>query len=218
MIPRVEWYMSAEDFHRAQSDVRLHRLLSLSRIVNTIRFTEIAFLEAGQAATSKVTRQKVSAFLYLGALLYEGLTFAERLGEHFHESPAFREGFAKLFRDTSVKELRGGLLARLRNQAVYHHDDAAMVGGINLMSADEYTFADADGPSNADCYYTLADFAVMHFAIGQASTPKEFEQQFARASIAMVKLAVSFAQSADRLLAEQLRELGWRTRIADNPG
>jgi hypothetical protein len=150
--PVTELYMSAADFSAARSDPRLHRLLTLARIVNSIRFTEVAVVEHKASETAKATRQKMSAFLYLAALLYEGLNFAQRLGQHFRDSEAFRVGFADLFRDAVVVELRAGLLNRLRNQAVYHHDDVAIPTGLNLMSADEYNLRGRGRTATGDAW------------------------------------------------------------------
>ena len=88
-----------------------------------------------------------------------------------------------------------------------------MQAGLAMMDAEEYIFGDADGLTRADHYYTLADFAVIHFGIGRPSTPDTFGQEFARALHGMVRVAIAFANGADDLIAEVLPDLGWRTRF-----
>src|SRR5512146_991505 len=102
-------------FLALREEPAFHWILTLGRIVNSIRFVEAAIVERGGENAAPAARQTSSAILYLAALLAEALKFAARLGQHFRDSEAYRTGFLPLLNDAAVRELRDGLLHRLRN-------------------------------------------------------------------------------------------------------
>lgn len=203
-------YCPADEFTPHRTSPHFRRLVTLARIVNSLRFTEIAGVEQNHKEGPSPSRQRVSAFLYMAALLYEGLRFAKRIAKDFQGSPAYRTGFSELLRDPEVRSLRDGLLARLRNQAIYHHDDEVAELGLQLLNEPEYVFVSTSGRTNADFYYDLADLTVVRFAINEDLDRGEFYRRFKEEMERTVAVAFRFSECADRLIVEGLKDLGWK--------
>ncbi len=207
-----EWELACDSatFQQCREQQAFHRLLTLARIANTIRFAQTVVAEAGDADSPRAVRQRSSALFYLAAVLFEALAFANRLGEFYRDSPAFREGFAAWLGDHDVRELREGILSRLRNQAVFHHDDDVPAVGVGTIQSDRFVFASGSGRLRLEGYYDLADIAVMSHALGGATTVEEFGSKVRQALIDVVALGARFAGAADRLIAAELAPLGWQ--------
>lgn len=212
--PEVQLYIDADGFERLRHDPALHRILTLARIVNTIRFAEVAIVTRGPDDSPSATRQSSSAGFYIGALLWEAFQFADRLGKEFRDSPAFREHLVPLLKDPTVRTLRSGILQRLRNQAVYHHDDGVIPAGLGLVRNGDVVLMSTSGETRRDAYYDLADIAVMHFAL---DGPEDLQEWAAAASEVLqdiVRAAIRFAAAADHLIVEYAKRTGWRVRTA----
>lgn len=210
----VQLFIDANGFERLRHDPALHRVLTLARIVNTIRFAEVAVVTRGPEDTPSATRQSSSAGFYIGALLWEALEFADRLGKEFRDSPAFREHLAPLLKDPEVRRLRSGILQRLRNQAVYHHDDGVIPAGLGLVRNGDVVLMSTAGLTRRDAYYDLADIAVMHFALDGPQDVHEWAATASEVLQDIVRAAIRFAAAADHLIAEYAKRTGWRVRAA----
>ncbi len=106
--PRGRWEVqcSRQIFEQQIADERLHMLLTLGRIVNAMRFTQQAVEDIRDPDKPAGTRQRMNSFLFLGAILCEGMGFAShQLGKHFRHLPSFENGFQKLGRDRRVENL-----------------------------------------------------------------------------------------------------------------
>ena len=212
----VRLILDPAGFARIRGDPAFHRVLTLARIVNTIRFNEVAIITSGEDGTPSATRQASSAMFYLAAILWEAFRFADRLGEHFRDSPAFREAMVPLLRDPAVRELRGGLLSRLRNQAVYHHDDAVIPEGLGVLVGEGARVLESSvGDTPQDAYYNLADITVMQFALGGPPDADQFGPRGSAALQAIVTSARAFASAADRIIKEYASRTGWRSWTGD---
>jgi hypothetical protein len=214
LASKASWevYCTQRAFQSLQSDTRFQRILTLARIVNSIRFIETAVAEQTGADTPSSTRQRISSLLYLSAVLHEGLEFADRLGQLFHDHDAFRSGLAKVLSDKDVKALRRESLIRLRNKAVYHHDDAVVSEALPTMVAQEYVFASGSGPQRGATYYELADITLLHYALDLPESPGDFITEVRTLLEQITRTAIQFADASDRLIVAVLKELNWKTR------
>jgi hypothetical protein len=203
----VEWqsYCTNAQFEQLRGDPRFQRLVTLSRIVNSIRFIETAVIDRDDLLSPAGARQRASAYLYLAAVLHEGLKFADRLGEHFREWPDFQDGLARVLSRADFKALRSTVLDKLRDKAVYHHDDDTVEVGLSSMAADEYVFFSGRGPTRGEAYYDLADLVVFQYALGLPSDPEELRRRLKLLLDDLIALALAFADAADRLIAAGLR-------------
>ncbi|MEX1185918.1 MAG: hypothetical protein WEA80_04955 [Gemmatimonadaceae bacterium] len=182
----------------------------LARITNSIRFSVgAAFDRHGDPAPAS-NRQRIGSFLYLGALLYEALRFADRLGEHFRDHETFRIDFVPLLNDQRVQDLREGVLKRLRNRAIYHHDDDVMPEGLRDLVMPEYVFARGHGTGFMDLDYILPDILISKFALPELDVTRALTDQLAPVLRDVLMVGQRFALAADRLIDESTRKWGWK--------
>lgn len=197
--------MTREQFLKVRDDPRFHRILTLSRIVNSIRFSQIAILTAGSVDTPSGMRQRVASMFYTASILREAIFFVERhVSVDFSASAAYKTYFVPLLADRAIDELRHGLLDRLRNKAIFHNVPQTFADGLRRMNGDLYVFASTKGSTNGDLYYELTELAVMHSAL-EITPADDFTAQSRSALGAIARLAGHFSQAADKLIAEYLR-------------
>jgi len=142
--------------------------------------------------------------LYLAALIQEALRFAERLRQDFRDVKSFVDGLDSLLREPEVGAMRNGVLARLRDQAIYHHDDEVTTSSLPVMQAEAYVLASGQGNQRGDVYYELADMAVLQHALRPDGSPTAFGEAAAAFTTSLARLATRFAQSADELIGQVL--------------
>jgi hypothetical protein len=197
-----------DNFDQWRNDVKFQRLIMLAHVANSLRFAaEAAFHESARDG-SAAARQRVGSYLYLSALLDEGLSFAQRLGEHFRDCDS-HSLFRDMLRDPRVKEMRAGVLDRLRNQAVFHNDERVVSSVLPDIRLDKYEFATGATPRIMDVYYGLAAAVVLRFATGQLRDGQNFLGQLEEILTDTVDLAKRFGDAADSLIGEVLNQYGW---------
>lgn len=209
---RWEIFCPSEKIAAFRNDERLVALLTLARIVNSMRFTQVAVISVTDESTPSNKRQRMNSFLYLGALLYEGLKFTETLGKHFRNLKSFKEGFQEIQRDENVKELIQSLLDPVRNRIVFHYDGPITADSLQTIDFSDYVFATSHGETRCDVYYELADQTIVHFLIRPYKNQEEMEQRFKDFVKRTADLSRRFGDAADKLIAEGLKMLGWRFR------
>jgi len=213
-----EIYCPSNKFQDLRNDERLATLLTLARIINSMRFTQMAVIPVANESTASNKRQRMNSFLYLGALLYEGLKFTEKLGKHFKDLTSFREGFQQIQQDKEVKDLRKSFLDSLRNQVVFHYDGQLVTSNLQTIDFPEYVFAISHGETIGDRYYELADQIVVHSLIQPYKDQKEMERRFTELVKRTVNLSKRFGDAADKLIVEGLQVLGWQFRKIEKKG
>jgi len=160
------------------------------------------------------SRQRITSFLNVAGALYEALLFAERLGKFFAVDEALAD-IRELLRSPEVQRLRNGPLKRLRHQAVYHYDEDAIASALSTMAdGEKYVFASGTTFSKADVYYELADITVFHHAFLGDADPRPFPERLQSFFHDAADLTIRFGNAADRLIANRLKEGGWRTTRA----
>jgi hypothetical protein len=199
--------MTAERFATLRGEERFRRMLTLARIANSIRYAVEGFRTDPGTRPRALMRQASSGFLYSSALLFEALEFADTLGQHFRQYDAFKS-VTELRRDPRVIELRAGALRRLRNLAVYHHNDESIRVGLELLEPREYTFASGDSHRSLDVYFNLADLVLLHFAVEPDEHGAASSDAIQSRMREVMQVARRFLNVADELVGEILNDLG----------
>lgn len=214
MSPRPkEVYSTPEQFEQARQDPAFQQVVALARIDNTIRFAHGAVVHIERDMSPSEERQLMSSFLYLSALLFEGLKLTRTLGKNFRGFQSFADGFARLHADPTVKELRTKVLDVVRNKVVYHLDSDVISGGLELLTdAHEFVFLSASDLTVGEIYFRLADEAVIHFIVGEKIGTAAFRDRFTTILSRTTDLSIRFSDSSAKLITEYLLSVGWHTR------
>ena len=197
-------------FDAVRTDRRIHSLLSLARVTNALTLGRWALLAPLKWQSPRLRRERYAALLYTGALLHEGLRFAESLARHFKHLPQFTSGFAPIIADLSVRKLRKAYLKPLRNKVAFHFDAVVQESSLPRLRNSEFVFARGRGIATADIYFELADDVVTDYLLGSPSTDREFMRRFEEFAVGTSELYKRFMIAAHRLIPAALKELGWK--------
>jgi hypothetical protein len=229
-----------EQFARVRDDARLIPLLRLARIANALTIGQEGVLHSADDVSPAAQRRRWASFLYLGALLHEGLRTAEGLGRSLHHLPAYRAGFAALQGDKRVQWLRRAFLDKMRDRTAFHVDEAVYREALaHLDERDEVVFASGTTYIAGDIYFNLADdlaveylldVALQHAAdapepeppvdasdLGDDWPPGPRAQMMVRLMMETSELSNRFIEATHRLIPVALREMGWKKRSAPPP-
>ena len=131
--PSWELWCDRVQYQEYRKDPALPSLLALARVVNALRYHGVVLLACENDPTPSGTRQRLTSFLYSAATLHEALLLVHRLGRVFKGVPAFDSRLALIFRDPIIQELEGGLLARFRNDAVFHFQETTFEEALPIL-------------------------------------------------------------------------------------
>ena len=160
-------------------------------------------------------RQRLNAFLYLAASIYEAFLFARsQLGQEFREADAFRELFVPLFKDADVRELVERVLQPLRNKGVFHYTDDDILDGLATLEQEDYELATGYTQASGQVYYSMADEAVFRSALGLEGTSEQVHTQLRDFIHRTTKLSNRFCVAAEKLISQELPK-HWHVREHD---
>lgn len=209
--PAWELFANGKAFDSQRTNPAVQGVLTLARIVNSVRFCLTVVNEAAGGVDSRTVRQRSSALFYLGALVYEAIddvAALERILSHYPTYAALKE----ILDEAETTQLKTGLLYRLRNKAVFHFDAAVIPEGLRNITGLDVVFASGNGLQRIESYYDLADITVMYFVLESPSTIQEFESLAADALLRIAKLGSRIANASDEIIREVLRAFGWQIR------
>ena len=210
MEPASNWFIDLplEKFAMLRADERFQSILKLCRIVNTLRFSQVAMTPSRRPNTPSARRQQFSSFFYSAAALYEGLRFTETLGKYFKDLPEFRSGFALLHADTDLMTFRHTVLEQARNRLVFHLDAEVVETSLAALNVVPITLASGIGETQGESYYDLADVVMMHYLIGRPDNDHELKAALTSVLNKAATIAKRFDEAAENLIARVLKDLG----------
>lgn len=199
---------SEEQFELLRKDERFVALLTLARAVNAVRFYHLAYLAAKDDETPSGKRQRVNAFMFTSAALYESLGYAGTLGRFFAEVPAF-ECLGALLGRKDVKAYRQGIARHLRNKVTAHFDEQITAKTLADLQFARPRLATGQGRTVGDSYYELADEVAVHSAlVADADEPRPWDE-LAELMAQTAEISAEFGKCSDKLIANLAEEMGW---------
>lgn len=211
-----EIWCPKEKYKELQHDLRFPALLTLSRIINSLRFCQIALLQVKDGGTPSNSRQVTYSFLFASGILYEGLKVAYNFGKYFSGMKSFKEYFTPLLKDKKTKYLYKNILNRFRNKIVFHFDEDVVPSMLENMDFPEYKFVIGNSEKMGDTYYVLSDEIAMNYILSEFNKG-ENEKEFLGTLIQeTTNTAIAFINAAEKLIAEALLDMGWELREKPN--
>jgi hypothetical protein len=186
-------------------------VIRLGRAANAVRFCQYILLKRQQESTPSVQRERLNAFLYVCAVLFEGMEAAKKASKDLKMFKAFQEKFVPLFRDPSVQTLLTETLKPVRNQGVFHFSDDAIPSHLDGLSESSVTLVAGRGPAAGDSYVALADVALLYGALGVSGTLDEVYHQLRPLLKDVADLSARFGDAYEDLMAEVVgADAGWQ--------
>jgi hypothetical protein len=207
---------SKEEFSLLKADERFLGLLTLARVVNALRFCQMAAIHARETTGPAGARSRINSFLYASSVLYEGFLVVERLGKNFKNHDSFRNGFGPLLRDQTVKSLRESVLNRMRNKFMFHFDQDVAKESFKDFELSEYKFASGIGKASGEMYFGLADEAVLNYLLQptQNEPNESLKGRWEKILQETTQVMGRFTESAERLMADVLVEMGFTVKTS----
>jgi hypothetical protein len=212
-MEKRNWEISCtkEEFEKIKTDDRFLGLLTLSIVVNALRFCQKAVIDAKGNSSPSGVRTRIHSFLFASSILYEGFLLIAKLSKRYKDLDSFKNGFATLLRDKSVREFRTSILKRARNKFVFHFDEDVQKESIKTVELQTINFASGYGNTSGETYFNLAD----EIAINYLLQPKENESNdsLKKRYIKILQEALTimdkFSFFAEELMADVLKDMGF---------
>jgi hypothetical protein len=198
-----EFSLDAVTLSKVKNTAEFHQIITLARIVNAMRFLRIAGWDVKDDNSPSDRRQRFNMFLYLSAVVWEGMKFVKRMGKLFHTYPAFKQGFTKILESGAATSLLPRI-EPMRNQASFHFDESAVEQALSGSVGMDTPFATGRGESVLDCYYDLADIAALRLIDPTCQSESQFREKYSDVIKQTEETALKFLDAADNLIVEYL--------------
>ena len=215
-VPAGEWELvcSGELFARLRSDEEFAFLLTLSRVLNALKFGVETHRAGGIERTPVAERRRVGAFLYLASALHETLQLKKDGEPKWGQLPIFVEVFA-VFNEAQLDAETIRLLNRIRNRASFHFDPTLAGRALSDLPDEPFAFLTATGRDTMNSNYELADLITFGFVFEAMGNVEKLAASLATFRPILDSLLSKFISNADRILVRRLLALGFA--IVDRP-
>lgn len=199
-----------------RADPAFHQLLALARLMNALRFAQVAFADANDLTGPAGDRQRINAFFFISALLYEGIQLAQRMAKHFRTHRSWKPGLGALLKDQRFSVLFSDNLKPARDRVTFHIDEEEIAGQLALHPTEDVTLVRATGPEVRDVYYDFSDFLALRTFIGPTATQEELHTRASELFAVARDLALAFLAAADGLVAAVLKDMGFAAETIEH--
>ena len=215
-IPTGEWELacSADVFAKLRKDEEFAFLLTLSRVLNALKFGVETHRAGGAERTPAAERRRTGAFLFLASALHETLELRKAGEAKWGKLAIFQEAFA-VFDEKSLDSETQTLLNRIRNRASFHFDPTIASRALSDFPNEYFAFLAANGRDTMNGNYELADFITFGFIFEASGNVQKLAEGLVRFRPVLDSLLRSFISNADRLLVRRLLALGFE--IVERP-
>lgn len=198
---------SKEQFEKIKSDIRFPAIIAIARIVSSMRFAQVAFLDENSAPHVCMRQQKNSIF-YIWALLCEGLIAVRNFGQYFPKSEVYKTEFKEYLRQNELVEFERHVLKDMRNTSVFHFDIKRFQNQLSIFRpASDVIFAQGSDGGAGTVTYDLADNLTLTSIIPDHD--ELFGNNFKKRSEQTLRFLGEYLVLADNLIAETLLDMDW---------
>jgi hypothetical protein len=210
-------YASAKRFSVLRSDPAFVEIVRLARVTNALAFAYPPLLITLENQSPSARRDRLTAMLYAGALLHEGLHVAQGLGQHFRHFPQYKSGFAKLLGDKKVGTFRKKVLDKLRDELVFHVDRKSVAAGVMQFPESETLIATMSDKRHGNIYFDFADEVVLGYLYGDAETAEAYVADVESFITQIADMLNRYMAAAHSLIPAALRQMGCKMKPFQRP-
>jgi len=217
MIDNSFWKieLSKEKFEKLKHEESFLALLTLARVVNSLRFCQLSLIDASNDNTPSGLLKRISSFLFSGSILFEGFKIAETLGKYYKSFDTYTEGIAQIIKDKNKNRRFNEFLGKIRNFVTYHYDYKVIEGKLSDVGLDHIIFVEGKGSLSGEVYYRLADDVFLHI-LGILKDDTKLQEDDIEALIAeTIDFMNRYTSAADKLISEACEK--WGVDIEEDP-
>jgi len=247
-LKRTLWRLEipADVLAKLRDDEPFHQILALGRLVNSLRFLELAFLgfpahEVPSSVRFRLSqwlrarlrsfplwppsrdrpagmRQRITSFQFMAATLFEGFRLLQKMRKNFHDQPVWQKEVAPILKDRLFERLFADSLEPLRNGAVFHFFYDVMGPLLRRLPDEATTFLSSYGTQQGQLVYELSDRLALDLFIGDVGGAKA---QVERAAVLMTRtrdLLIQVDGAAEALIGAYAKQHGFQLVRGPRPG
>ena len=209
-VPEGEWELvcSGDLFATLRASEEFAFLLTLSRVLNALKFGVETHRAGGTERTPVAERRRIGSFLYLASALHETLQLKKASESKWGKFPVFVEVF-DVFNEKNLDATTIELLNRIRNRASFHFDPTIAERILPQFPGESFAFLTASGRDPMNSNYELSDLITFSFIFESSANADKLAAQLATFRPALDSLLSSFISRADRTLVRRLLALGF---------
>lgn len=218
-------YATAELWATLRTNPAFIELMRLARVANSLTLAYPPIFVTLTDQSPRARRERFAAMVYAAALLHEGLHTAQGLGQHFRDTPQYKDGFGSILADLHIRSFRSQVLDRIRDELVFHFDRDSITKGLDAFPQGEVLIATSIDFRQGETYFDLADEALLGALFGDAPTEEAYVQRVARFLEDVTLLFNRFMRASYRLIPAALASMGCQVKpfrrpdpIADDGG
>ncbi len=210
-IPDGEWELtcSAELFARIRDTREFAVLVTLGRVASAVKFGIEAHRYWSDVAESPLAeRQRVSAMLYLAAVVHEAYELKTRLEQ---EASLDRQlaGVFDVLADERFDRQFNEDIHRIRNRAAFHFDIAVAQQALPEFPAESFAFITSEGRDPMNANYELTDMVYLGFMFGAPADVAKLTTRLTAFRPTLDTLLREFTKATDQYLFSRLSALGF---------
>lgn len=204
---------AGDHFDTWRDDASFRAVVTLARIVNALNFAGYVTYGVENADSPAATRQRMNAFLYVAATLFEAIDFVDRVRGDLVRYAAFTERLAPLVDEPTARALHKERLAKLRNRGVFHFDPTFVPRKPDAEADGYYVFVKGRSMKSGETYYDLPDRSLLNSVIGVTPSHTEFSQRARSLMHETTRLMTGFIGAANELINEALDHADWEPKF-----
>ncbi|MDW7761622.1 MAG: hypothetical protein SCM96_13440 [Acidobacteriota bacterium] len=203
------------DIESLREDKPFAALLNLARSLNALRFCQFSFLAVTDHDIPSARRQRLNAFLFNCAILFEALVVVDGLGRFFRDYDAFT-GFRDILRDHRFRWFRERILNRIRNKVVFQFDPEVASEVLTDDILKNSLFVESRGQKAGEAYFDLADSIAMKYILADPPLRENNENECMRKLCKdAIDLTGLLLDAGETLIADYLERSGWQLETTD---
>lgn len=189
-------------FEALRRDERFRQVLVLGRMLNSLRFLQCTFLSAADLKPPGDFRQRLNAFFFIVAVMYEGLILLKRMGKHFQGSNNWQHKIVPILRDGAFDRLFSASMGPLRNQAVFHFFEDALKEPLDGCDSKDFTVVAGSGRGQKEVFYELSDRLTLGLFIGKSVSTEEQTRHVITLMNQTLDLLKEIVEASESLIGE----------------
>ena len=213
-------FCSRQRYMELRGEPAFWKMVTFSHVLNSLRACVLGTVVEDREKARLLPGLPTNRFLATAATLHEGLAFANSLGRHFRDLPAY-ERFASFANSKEVSDLEREVLAPVRNKVTFHFDDdvAEIAQGrapwSNIVFEEGWESWEGE---NRIPNYAFGSIIVLYSIIGGDCDLPGFADAFARALTRTYEAATNYLELGDTLMRGIFQLFGFQRRpIPEGP-
>jgi hypothetical protein len=194
---------------KCQGDKKFPYVVALARAVNALNAAHSLMVLAGDKDTPAAQRDKMNAYFFTSAILYEALKLIRSMNAAFGKDKSFQGSLQGLLKDKTAQELERMHFKAARRDAVFHYVPNRFAEAIKATGMTDCVFLASQGGKLGDLHYEFADYIAAEMEVGgrldnHALVTSMMQKKF--------EFVTQFIAHSENFLAAQLHDWGFRIR------